>query len=261
MARYSPELLAALRQRYEETDQPMTALAAEFGIGITTLQSLVRKNGWTARSQRMRDCPPAQRLLEEAQALVASLPEREMFAPQATPTPTLPLAGGGSEAVAGATALPQPLDAAHSPASVAAAPNLSPVERLEALVVKELEAEEAMRAELNTRPRARHEAERCARTLSVLTQTLKTLQGMRAGGAGGYAFDDDMPADMDAFREDLARRIRAFVESRLGPERVALERQMEALTDDELSELVQLGRERGIQALLRPPVEEEDASD
>jgi len=72
MARYSPELLAALRYRYEQTDQPMNALAADFGIGITTLQSLVRKNGWTPRSQRMRDCPPSVRLLEEAEMLVAS---------------------------------------------------------------------------------------------------------------------------------------------------------------------------------------------
>lgn len=248
MATYSPELLAALRQRYEDTDQPMNALAAEFGVGITTLQTLVRKNGWTQRSKRMRDCPPALRLLEEAQALVASLPERETPAPQATPTPTLPLAGGGSEAIAGATALPQPPEAAHCDAAVTAAPPLSPVERLEALVLKNLEAEEAARAELSVRPRARHEAERCARTLSVLTQTLKTLQGMCAGvNAGGHPIDDPVPEDIDAFREELARRIEGFVASRVGPERMALDRQTARLTDDELRELVRVGRGRGMQ--------------
>jgi hypothetical protein len=261
MARYSPALLAALRQRYEQTDQPMNALAADFGIGITTLQTLVRKNGWTQRSNRMRDCPSALRLLEEAETLAASLPERETPAPQATPTPTLPLAGGGSHTVLDAATLPQPPDPALSDAGPTNTPGLSPVERLEALVVKELEAEEAARAELATRPRARHEAERCARTLSVLTQTLKTLQGMHTnGGTGGYAYDD-MPQDMDAFRNNLARRIEAFMESRLGPERMALDRQMSALTDDELKELAQVGRERGMEALLRPAVEEEEASE
>ena len=111
------------------------------------------------------------------------------------------------------------------------------------------------------RPRARHEAERCARTLSVLTQTLKTLQGMRAGvNAGGHPIDDPVPEDIE-FREELARRIEGFVASRVGPERMALDRQMARLTDDELRELVQVGRARGMQALLRPLAEESKEDD
>ena len=95
-------------------------------------------------------------------------------------------------------------------------PSLTPVERLEALVTKEIEAEEAARAELALRPRSRHDAERCARTLSVLTQTLQTLQRMRAGGGGesNSVPYDDMPEDLDAFRNELARRIDALMESR-----------------------------------------------
>ena len=138
---------------------------------------------------------------------------------------------------------------------------MSPAERIEALVLKELEVEEAIRAALGLRPRARHEAERYARTLSVMAQTLKTLQGMRvAGGATrGPALDDELPEDIDAFRDELARRIRGFIENRVGPERMALDRQVAALSDDELSELVQVGRERGMQALLRPPAQEEES--
>lgn len=238
MALYTPEFLAAARHGYEDTDQPMTALAAELGIGITTLQTLVRKHGWTPRSQRMRDSPPALQLLGEAQALASQSAhsrdsgnpvladdkhdgkdglgprlrgdEREnaSAAKQVTPTPTLPLAGGGSAP----TPAPAPITTTPAPT----APSLTPVERLEALVVKELEAEEAMRAELALRPRTRHDAERCARTLSVLTQTLQTLLKMRTGGAGesNSVPYDDMPEDMDAFRHELARRIRIFVESR-----------------------------------------------
>lgn len=229
MARYTPEFLAAARHGYENTDQPMTALAADFGIGITTLQSLVRKHGWTQRSQRMRDSPPAIRLLGEAEALVASLPERGNASRAATPFPSIALSEGGSEAAAAnePAAASVPITATPAPT----VPSLTPVERLEALVVKELEAEEAARAELALRPRSRHEAERCARTLSVLTQTLHTLQRMRAGGgAAGNSDDyDDIPEDMDAFRNELARRIRLFVESRREEEGETTEAKREEL--------------------------------
>jgi hypothetical protein len=254
MARYSPELLAVLRTRYEDTDQPMNALAADFEIGITTLQTLVRKNGWTPRSQRLRDCPPSVRLLEESETLVATLPERESPKPEATPThvatptPTLSLAGGGSEAVPVAM-----------PALAPTTSTLSPVERIEALILKELEAEEAVRAALGTRPRPRYDAERCARTLWVLTQTLERLQRLHPkSGSSKDGNDDPVPEDMDAFREELARRIKGFIKGRIGPERMALNQQMSALTDDEVKELIQVGRERGMRALLEPPLEKED---
>jgi hypothetical protein len=265
MATYSPELLAALRQRYEETDQPMTAIAAEFGIGITTLQTLVRKNGWSPRSQRMRGCPPL-RLLEEAQALPAGRQSRtgaeKAADSEVTLAPPLSLSGEGSQAVLEAAASPPMLESTPGFAGATNASALSPVERLEALVVKYLDAEEAVFAQLSVRPRARYEAERCARTLSVLAQTLKTLQGMRAdAGTGGSAQDDD-PRSIDEFREEFARRIRMFMENRIGSERMALDRQVARLTVDELRELVQVGRERGMQALLQPPEEqEEDDSD
>ena len=54
MAHYAPEFLAAVRHRYEKTDQPMIEMAREFGIGITTLQVMVDKQGWEKRSQRLR---------------------------------------------------------------------------------------------------------------------------------------------------------------------------------------------------------------
>jgi hypothetical protein len=86
-------------------------------------------------------------------------------------------------------------------------------------VLKELEAEEAARAQLGGAPRLAADAERSARTLSVLTQTLQNLQRLRAATASpqshiGSNDDDDMPADLDEFRRDLARRIDAFVASR-----------------------------------------------
>jgi hypothetical protein len=252
MARYSPELLAAIRYRYEETDQPMNGLAADFEIGITTLQTLVRKNGWTPRSKRMRDCPPSMQLLEEAQALVTALPPHD----EAIPTPTLPLAGGGSDGVPADSIVPMPVSATIAPAL----PHLSSAERLEALVEKEIAAEEAARAELGIRPRARNEAERCARTLSVLTQTLHTLKKLNPGGnsTGDY---DDMPGDIDALREALAHRINAFVEGRIGSERMALNDQLAGLSDNEVRQLIEFGRERGMRVLLQPRQQQADEPD
>jgi hypothetical protein len=58
----------------------------------------------------------------------------------------------------------------------------------------------------------------------MLTQTLQLIQRMRASAAleaertrkdNGHD-DDDLPADIDAFRDELARRIDAFVASRTG---------------------------------------------
>jgi hypothetical protein len=88
-------------------------------------------------------------------------------------------------------------------------------------VLAELATVEAMRASLGPLPQRWTDAERTARTLGLLTQTLQHLQRLRAGRAGEARphdddDDDDMPADIDEFRRDLARRIDAFVASRTG---------------------------------------------
>ena len=250
MAQYSPELLAALRQRYEQTDQPMHALAAEFRIGITTLQSLVRKNGWSPRSQRLRHCPPV---------LAAPLPPADAGVDlevipthEVTPSPILSLARGGSEAVlADNTIAPAPA-AGNEPALS----TLSPAERLEALVEKEIAAEEATRAALGIRPRSRNEAERCARTIVKLTHALQTIQKLRGGDRAGAR---EPPVDLEALRAELARRLNGLIDARKGSERAALDRQIARLTDNEVKELIALGRERGMPALLRPA--EKDAGE
>jgi hypothetical protein len=203
MARYSAELLAALRHRYEKTDEPMRALAAEFGIGISTLSALVEKGGWAKRSQRTRDCPPVLGLLAEAKALAEMPP---ILRDRATPAAYAPPPAVSAEAETA------------PPSAAAETAQLTPVERLEALVTHYIALEEVARAELERRPRTRGEAEHSARTLSTLTQTLRTLQSMKP--ASGVAAqdeltdDDDMPRDLDEFRLALARRIDAFVASR-----------------------------------------------
>ena len=86
--------------------------------------------------------------------------------------------------------------------------------RLRRAVLEELRAVEAMRAKLKRNP---VDAERTARTLSSLTETLQKLQRLQCTlPETELKDDDDMPADIDEFRNELARRIKAFVDSRTG---------------------------------------------
>jgi hypothetical protein len=63
------------------------------------------------------------------------------------------------------------------------------------------------------------EMERAARALAALTRTLRELNGLlgeRQASAGRCEHCDDLPEDIEAFRDELARRIDAFVASRTG---------------------------------------------
>jgi len=91
------------------------------------------------------------------------------------------------------------------------------IDRFEKAVREELASVEATRARLKGLPRRPREAETTARTLSSLTETLQKLQRLRCAVPFSGSDDDDMPADIDEFRKELARRIDAFVASRTEP--------------------------------------------
>jgi len=89
------------------------------------------------------------------------------------------------------------------------------LKRIERLIERELAAEEATRAALGSLARTPTEAERCARTVASMSRSLHTLMRLRAGLAPeqGSSNDHGIPADIDEFRRELARRIEAFVAS------------------------------------------------
>jgi hypothetical protein len=179
---YTPELLAHARRRYEETAEPAGPIAADLGIHTCSLSRLARNLGWVRRNAGQRGLTTAMRLAEQAHAAAES---------QAEEAPPLP---------------------ADAPTSDPAT-----LDRLEQAVLKELASVEAMRKQFGAEPYEPRDAERTARTLANLTDTLGKLKRMRAGVAEHARPQDDyddMPEDMDAFRNELARRIRAFVESR-----------------------------------------------
>lgn len=101
-------------------------------------------------------------------------------------------------------------------ADAPAPPDPEALDRIEQAVLAELTTVETMRASLDKEPLRPIDAERTARTLSVLTDTLTKLRRHRLAAAApsGPDHDDDFPADLDAFRDELARRIEAFMESR-----------------------------------------------
>ncbi len=210
MARYTPGFLAAVRHRYEDTDQPMRLIAAEFKIGISTLQSLVQKEGWAKRSQRTRDLRPASRLIDDVIALTASP------APQSA-APECGAALAATEPDEIANRIPLHVEAEDPPAPAeTAASAASAIERIEAFLLRQLSAEEAAHERQGAAPREPGESERSARTMSILIRALHSLRELRGDFSNSETIDsnDDMPQDIDAFRRDLARRIDAFVASR-----------------------------------------------
>jgi hypothetical protein len=212
---YTPEFLAEARRRMEQTLQRTTAIAADLGMHHSVLSRLAQREGWVRpqAALRRRGVTPLMRLAGAADALVrVALPPRgggegrepttQAAPPTPDPSPPLaPLAGGGE------TAPPAPA----TPAPAVAA-DTSAIDRLEQAVLNELATVETMRASLGAEPLRPMDAER---TVSVLTETLSKLRRLRLAAQPQPGSDhDDMPADIDEFRRDLARRIDLFVASR-----------------------------------------------
>ena len=95
-----------------------------------------------------------------------------------------------------------------------APPLADTVARLHRAILDELAAVETLHANLKGRPQDAAGAARTARTLSSLTATLHKLQSLQCTPANSGSDHDDIPADIDEFRNELARRIEAFVASR-----------------------------------------------
>ena len=173
---FTPEAIANIRQRYENTDEPQDSIASDFGIHRKTLNRLAKDQGWTLRKERApRDLPTDLRLAVDAEQAVLSEVER-----------------------------------------TAEVPPLAMAERLERAVAKELAAVELMRARLGPEPASFADAERTARTLERLTEALSKARRLRLpeSAATESTLVADMPADIDEFRHALALRIEAFVRSR-----------------------------------------------
>jgi hypothetical protein len=240
---FTPELLAHARRLYEETDTSLAKIGIDLGIHRSTVERIGEREGWVRHARAPHGLPPAARLLAEAERLEQAAltddrhPEapgeagpRSMIGPDAAcASRQQPTCGGRRPSRLAALApqgdgesevCPAQDDAESMERGEQAPPVAETIERLYRAVLDELAAVEAMRAQLGRHPRGAVEAERTARTLSRLTETFQKLQRLQIANApsGTLDDDDDMPADIDAFRLELARRIEAFVASRTEPD-------------------------------------------
>ena len=177
---FTSEAIEHARRRYEDTDETQDSIAADLGVHRKTLNRLGKKQGWKLRKDRPpRDLPPALRL--------------ELEATEAIATPEADNESGGE-------------------AAALVAPSVA--DRLEQAVEKELRKVESLRSQFGNPAHRSIEAERTARTLATLTETLFKVRRLREPGSTAAPDDDDLPGDTDGFRLALAARIDAFVHSR-----------------------------------------------
>lgn len=189
---FTDEAVAFARQRYEETSESQSAIAAELNVNVEALRRLAIKQGWKLRRDRAPlDLPDALKLKIAA---TQALAETENAAAEAAPP------------------LPD-IAADRSIDDVSGAMEQLPA-RLEAAVEKELRRVEALRDECSTRAGRTNQSERTARTLATLTETLFKVRRLREPSQSEQAIDDHMPADIDGFRCALAERMETFVRSR-----------------------------------------------
>jgi hypothetical protein len=213
MPRYAPDLVASVIDDYLHTGKPVGLIARDHAIGERDVTRIRHAAGLPPRRTRVRNLPPAMEGLVEARALLrASVGRAKLDSAHAETS--VPATEQPDDNRAGTA--PSLTRTAQSADPGAPLPALPAIDRIERLVEQELAAEEAGRAQFGLLPRAPGDAERCARTLAILTRTLHALARLRGGATeqGLRHDDDDMPADIDEFRRDLARRIEAFLESR-----------------------------------------------
>jgi hypothetical protein len=180
----SPERIAEGRHLYEHTDMPVHAIAARLGMSRWTLKNRLIEWGWQRR------------YYSKGEGL-APIRSRE-------PAPIEPPPAIADSA---ATIAPPPADE----------PPLAFAERIKRVRDAEMAVIERTLKVLG--PASNAEAERTTRILAMISRTVQEIQASAEGQTSSDETDDDtVPGDIDEFREELARRIRAFVDAkRAGP--------------------------------------------
>ncbi len=186
---YTPELLAYVRRRFEQTPDLMADIGLDLGISREAVRLLGKRERWKRYKRPPHGLPPA--VSRSRQADTSGHPLQEQ-----------PVAHHD-----GAVVLPQAEGEGGIP------PLAGTIARLHRVVLDELAAIEALRA----RSRRAGTSAHVTRTLASLTETLQKLQRMQLNPVNNGPDDADMPADIDEFRNDLARRIDEFVASRTHP--------------------------------------------
>jgi len=208
-------LWARIRYDYESTTRPIEDICAEHGVSSGTLRDRVRRWKWQRRRTPIpRVGPPA---FVPAVEHDTATPGAATF-PNPDPTEKPPHPRSLHQSLEDPPDRPYGTDidpaAAPGIAADAGDPALI-VQRLQGAASRVLPAIEAIIARLAAGSHHPREMEQAGRALGALTRTLRELNALLAQHAALAPQPyDDMPEDMDAFRNELARRIHAFVKSR-----------------------------------------------
>jgi hypothetical protein len=176
---YTPEFLAYARHRFEQTEDSLVDIGLAIGASKETVRQLAEREGWIRYVRPPQGLPATVKLLMQSKAPDVQLQELADSSAQ-------------SEGEGGVP------------------PLADTVARLQRAVLDELAAIEALRMQL----RGAGSFARTARTLATLTETLQKLRRLQPSLANTGPDDADMPADIDEFRNELARRIDRFVVER-----------------------------------------------
>jgi hypothetical protein len=220
----TPDTWAQIRYEYEYTERPIPDICAEHRISTGTLRDRMRRWNWTRRRPPIPAAGPP------------PLPRTDVAAPLAPAAAeavrSVDLAAVGEDrATWGEASLASAVTDARLAAAGANAGDDAPtaadsdpaalLPRLQGAIARVLPAIDATLARLAAEPVHPREMEQAGRALSSLTRTLRELNTLlgeqQARTPAGRICDcDDTPEDIDEFRRELARRIRAFVASRTG---------------------------------------------
>ncbi|QLH70979.1 hypothetical protein [Rhodopseudomonas palustris] len=210
--RFSDEMIAYIRQRYEDSDDTVESIAADVRTDRSTIERLAEQQGWCLRKNRPpRDLPET--LQMQLKAAATLLQARAAEAGEAVAALPPPAQAVECEAEASAVTDNASTEMVAPEPAAPAAPEaaLSLALRLERAVETQLRKVENLREDTTLGGHRAVEAERIARTLAALTQTLFKVRQLRDPERALSAADDEMPADADGFRLELARRIETFV--------------------------------------------------
>ena len=206
---FTPALIADVRRRYERTSEGLATLAADLGSSVETVRNIAGREGWRRYVPPPRDLSPAAKLAARAQALTQTpfVPAQAGTQNQTRDADGL---GPGSPPARGRTDddCITTRNAGEPPPLAATAEALH--HELQMLLAGVTAARERMKREGS----GKHDLRDAAQVIANLTATLRRLQPMLGAPAKADQDHDDMPADIDEFRRDLARRIDAFVASR-----------------------------------------------
>ena len=188
--KFSPELEARGRYLFEETDASMADIAFELGIHKGTVPVVARRRNWKRYVPPPHDVLPATRILVEAEGLER---RREAVQPGPDVERALPAQPDGASGESGTDL----------------------VARLRRAVLNELTVVESLRDRLKNEPQSRSPPNVRPALCRRSPTRCKSCSACNAPFPPMDS-DYDMPADIDEFRNELARRINAFVESRTG---------------------------------------------